>query len=150
MKKNKLPKQTATPADPISSIRAPHRKPRLQRRTWILGFEPERSQVLADALAKVGHECRLGEAASDVIPVLREYRPDIIVIDMQDQPDRGRHTCQQLRAERATRQVPLVLVGLSDAEEIEKTDNAVTGPTRRYALPVETPSVINAILVELH
>ena len=62
----------------------------------------------------------------------------------------GWHVASQLRADRSTRQLPIVLVGLSTPDEIERTDNHVTGPTRRYMLPLDTPSVLNAILAELH
>jgi CheY-like chemotaxis protein len=141
--------QTAKPGEPVSSLRAPT-KPRLSRNVWLIGFHPERLAVVAAALAAAGHEYRTAETSSELAPNLRDFRPDLIVIDMAEQPDRGRHTGQQLRADRATRQVPIVLTGLAIKEEADKSDKQITGPTRRYVLPLDAPSVVNAILAELH
>ena len=141
--------QTAKPGDPVSALRAPT-KPRLARNVWLIGFNADRLGVLGKALTAAGHEFRTAETSNELAPNLREFRPDLIVIDMQEQPERGRHTGQQLRADRATRQVPIVLVGLAIKEEADKSDKQVTGPTRRYVLPLDAPSVVNAILAELH
>ncbi len=141
--------QTARPGDPVSAVRAP-KAPRLARKVWLLGPEISRLTVLANALHAAGHEWRIAEVSTELAQQLRDFRPDLIVVDMQDQPERGRHTGQQLRADRATRQLPIVLAGLSVKEEADKSDKQITGPTRRYVLPVDAPSVINAILAELH
>ena len=140
--------QAGTPGQPVSTVRKP-KDPLIARKAWIIGGHKERIAVAAQALTTAGHELRTAETSSELAPSLREFRPDIIIIDMQDFPDRGRHVASQLRADRSTRQLPIVLVGLSTSEEIEKTDNHVTGPTRRYTLSLDAPSVLNAILVEL-
>jgi CheY-like chemotaxis protein len=115
---------------------------------WIFGPSPERTAVAIDALTKAGHEAKAGETGVELAPSLRDYRPDLIVIDMQDAPERGRHLGVQLRADRATRQLPIVLVGIT-GEEGHKAERAVQGPTRRYALGLTAPSVLNALIVEL-
>jgi hypothetical protein len=51
-----------------------------------------------------------------------------VVIDMADQADRGKHVAVQLRADRGTRQLPIVLVGVASADG-PKLDRAV--PDRR-------------------
>ena len=132
---------------PWSSVRIAQAPP-IQRRVWIFGSNPERIQTAIDALAKAGHEAKAGEAGVELAPSLRDYRPDLIVIDMQDAPDRGRHLGIQLRADRATRQLPIVLVGIR-GEEGHKAEKAIQGPTRRYALGLTAPSVLNALIVEL-
>ena len=55
---------------------------------------------------------------------------------------------EKLRADRATRQLPIILVGLH-GEEAQKADRAVPGPTRRYVHSLDTPSVLNSLVVEL-
>ena len=142
-------RQTSTPGQPLSTVRKP-KDPLIARKAWIIGSNEQRIAVAAQALTAAGHELRTAETSSELAPTLREFRPDVIIIDLQENPDRGRHACSQLRADRATRQVPIVLVGLNDPEEIERTDNHVTGPTRRYTLPLDAPSVLNAILAELY
>ena len=109
---------------------------------------PQDLTAASDALTKAGHEAKAGEAGVELAPSLRDYRPDLIVIDMQDAPDRGRHLGIQLRADRATRQLPIVLVGIK-GEEGHKAERAIQGPTRRYALGLTAPSVLNALIAEL-
>jgi CheY-like chemotaxis protein len=93
---------------------------------------------------------KLGETTAELAPVVKDLRPDLIVIDLQDQPERGRHVAVQLRADRATRQLPIVLVGPRPKDaEAEKADRQVTGPTRRYLRPLDHPSVLSALVVEL-
>ena len=133
---------------PTSSVRI-KRKPVVPRRVWILGSTAKRSAPAEAALADAGHDVRVAEQGSELAPALREFRPDLIVIDMQEHPDRGRHVAGQLRADRSTRQLPIILVGMGNGEEAMKADKTVTGPTRRYVLPLDAPSVVSAIVAEL-
>ncbi|MDJ0975574.1 MAG: hypothetical protein QNJ98_14020 [Planctomycetota bacterium] len=133
---------------PTSSVRT-KREPVIVRKVWILGGNEKRVGAALKTIGDAGHDVRSGEPGGELAPALREFRPDIIVIDMQDGPDRARHVVGQLRADRSTRQLPIILVGAGNGEEAEKTDKAVTGPTRRYVLPLDAPSVLAAIVAEL-
>ncbi len=135
------------PVEP-SSVRV-QKTPLIQRRVWVLGLDPKRLEAAVAAIEAAGHQCRSAEPGSEIAPVLREFRPDLIVIDMQDQHDRARHVASQLRADRATRQLPIIMTGVGAGAEAVKTDESVTGPTRRYVLPLDAPSVLGAIVCEL-
>lgn len=132
---------------PWSSVRVAT-KPPIVRRVWIFGPDPKRVEVAIQALAKAGHEGKAGETGVELAPTMRDFRPDMIVIDMQDAPDRGKHLAIQLRADRATRQLPIVLVGIK-GEEGHRAERAVQGPTRRYANSLDSLSVLNALICEL-
>ncbi len=136
------------PGAPVSSVRETQ-KPIISRKVWILNADPERQAVAVEAISQAGHEIRTAATSNELAMNLREFRPDIIIIDMQQEPDRGRHTASQLRADRATRQLPIFLVGLSKPDEIERSDKSITGPTRRYAGILSSPTVLNSILAEL-
>jgi CheY-like chemotaxis protein len=131
-----------------SSLRAP-RAPIIPRKIWILGSNQVRIVRLTEAVEAAGHQVRTAETSGELTPALREFRPDLIVIDMEEHPDRGRHVAMQLRADRATRQLPIVLVGAGPKQPVAAGDKTITGPTRRYRLPMDAPSVVNAILTEL-
>ncbi len=131
-----------------SSVRVNGVPPTLPRKIWLLGLHPERLQNAATAITSVGHEARVGEPGGEVAPTLKDYKPDVIVIDMAEAPDRGRHFATQLRADRATRQLPIILVGVTP-EEAPKSDRTVTGPTRRYANHLDTASVLNSLICDL-
>lgn len=139
----------STPTEPYrpSSVRV-SRPPFMARRLWILGFEPARIQRAVSVIENVGHRVRHCEPGGELGNTIRDFRPDVIVIDMAEQPERGRHAAVQLRADRATRQLPIVLVGVTP-DEASKSDKTITGPTRRYMHPLDAPSVLNALLVDL-
>ncbi len=124
------------------------RAPIIPRKVWLLGSNEKRIAAAVGALEGAGHAVRTAETSGELTPALREFRPDLIVIDMQDHPDRGRHVAMQLRADRATRQLPIVLVG-AKKEHMGTAEKPITGPTRRYRLPMDAPSVLNAIVAEL-
>lgn len=140
--------QSAKPGDPVSTLRTA-KPPRLARNVWIFGFDAERIRLATEVLEGVGHKVKSSESSNELSQNLREFRPDLIVLDMQDHPERVRHAGAQFRADRATRQLPIVMVGLATKEESDKADKQVTGPTRRYVLPLDAPTVLNAVLVEL-
>ena len=130
-----------------SSIRTP-KTPIIARKVWILATASKRVDAAVAAIEAAGHEVRTAESGAELAPALREFRPDLIVIDMADQPDRGRHVAMQLRADRATRQLPIILVAAKDVS-LTQGDKTITGPTRRYALGLDAPSVLNAVVTEL-
>ena len=130
-----------------SSVRTP-RKPLIPRKVWILSAAVERVATAVAAIEAAGHQVRTAASGAELAPALREFRPDLIVIDMADQPDRGRHVATQLRADRATRQLPIILVGARDVD-MAQPEKQITGPTRRYTLPMDAPSVLNALCTEL-
>jgi CheY-like chemotaxis protein len=118
------------------------------RKVWILGCDSGRVGNAVTYLMKKGHVARGGEPGGDVGAALRTERPDLVVIDLETEGDRGRHVAVQLRADRGTRQLPIVLVGVR-SNEGPKVDRAVPGPTRRYAGTLNQPTVLEAIYKDL-
>jgi len=135
-------------ADLVGSSVRGRKAPPMPRRVWILGFDKERIQRATAAIEGAGHRVRSCEPGGDLGTTIRDFRPDVVVIDMQDHPERGRHAATQLRADRATRQLPIILVAVT-GDERTRSDKAVTGPTRRYTLGLDAASVMNAIVVDL-
>ncbi len=86
--------------------------PAVTRRVWILGCDRPRIDAAVGFLQKAGHDARGAEPGADVGATLRTVRPDLVVIDLASDGDRGKHVAVQLRADRATRQLPIVLVGV--------------------------------------
>src|SRR5262245_37246415 len=122
--------------------------PVVTRKVWILGCDASRLGSAVTFLQKAGHDARGAEPGADVGAALRTERPDLVVIDLGCEADRGRHVAVQLRADRATRQLPIVLVGVS-SQDGPKVDRAVPGPTRRYAGSLDSNSVLEAIAKDL-
>lgn len=119
------------------------------RKVWVLGCDMARVSVAVQYLLKAGHDAKGGEPGGDVGTALRTERPELVVIDMASEPERGRHLAVQLRADRGTRQLPIVMVAVSSSSEGSKVDRAVPGPTRRYAGGLESLTVLEAIVKDL-
>lgn len=145
------PEEAARLGTQPSSVRAPLGKPLISRRVWVLGTDPGRIAAAQAALTAAGHQVQTADTMTEIPPALKEFRPDLIVIDLQDQPERGRHIALQLRADRATRQLPIVLAGARPPKDADadKADRTVTGPTRRYMRSLDHPTVLRALVVEL-
>ena len=139
--------QSSEKIRPASSLRTP-RPPLIPRRVWLLGVQSPRVDVMVKALEGAGHEVRTAATGAELAPSLRDFRPHLIIIDMEGEHDKGRHIAAQLRADRATRQVPIVLVGARGVK-LKSADKPITGPSRRYTGALDAPSVINAVLTEL-
>ena len=118
------------------------------RKVWVLGCNAERVASAVAYLTKAGHQARGGEPGGDVGAALRAERPDLVVIDVAEEAERGRHVAVQLRADRGTRQLPIVLVGVASSDG-PKFDRAVPGPTRRYAGGLDQATVLEAIAKDL-
>jgi CheY-like chemotaxis protein len=122
--------------------------PIVMRKVWILGCDAGRLGSAVQFLQKAGHDARGAEPGADVGAALRTERPDLVVIDLGCEADRGKHVAVQLRADRATRQLPIVLVGVT-SQDGPKVDRVVPGPTRRYAGSLDSGSVLEAIAKDL-
>jgi len=142
------PRKKAAPAAPPRVARYTPSSAVVSRKVWILGCEPTRVASAVAYLIKKGHDARGGEPGGDVGAALRTERPDLVVIDMDLQGERGKHVAVQLRADRGTRQLPIVLVGVASSDG-PKLDRAVPGPTRRYAGALDATSVLEAIFKDL-
>ncbi len=142
------PKKPSAPPAPARVARYTVNKAILARKVWILGCEEPRIVSAVAYLRKAGHDARGGEPGGDIGTALRTERPDLVVIDMAAEADRGKHVAVQLRADRGTRQLPIVLVGVASSEG-PKLDRAVPGPTRRYAGALDSASVLEAIVKDL-
>src|SRR5262245_53942103 len=114
------------------------------RKVWILGTENARISTAIEFLAKRGHTARGAEPGGGFGRTSRPDGPDAVLIDMESDGDRGRHGAVQPRADRGTRQLPIVLVGVASPEG-PKLDRLVPGPTRRYAGSLSSSSVLEAI-----
>ncbi len=141
--RKKLPAPPAPRVARFGSTRA-----LVARKVWVLGCDMGRVSVAVQYLLKAGHDAKGGEPGGDVGTALRTERPELVVIDMASEPERGRHLAVQLRADRGTRQLPIVMVAVSSSEG-SKVDRAVPGPTRRYAGGLESGTVLEAIVKDL-
>lgn len=155
MPRSAAPKPRKKPSPHPIPVQAPSRVARfgssralVARKVWVLGCDMGRVSIAVQYLIKAGHDAKGGEPGGDVGTALRTERPELVVIDMASEPERGRHLAVQLRADRGTRQLPIVMVAVASSDG-PKVDRAVPGPTRRYAGGLESLTVLEAIVKDL-
>ena len=78
-------------------------------------------EVMEAHLRIAGYEVILAHGGEDALQLSREQQPDLILLDVRMQGMSGYTVCTQLRAQEATRHIPVVMVtGLDSDEERQK------------------------------
>jgi two-component system phosphate regulon response regulator PhoB len=103
--------------EPAGSEPSPAPDPERPTRILIASKDAAIGPVLERALSAAGHEVLLVAGGNVALDVLRASPlPDLLLLDL-DLPDiRGTEVCRILRAERATRALPIVVVTSKDSE----------------------------------
>ncbi|HEX7671333.1 MAG TPA: response regulator transcription factor [Polyangiaceae bacterium] len=92
---------------------APHQPARI----LIASNDPAIGPVLARALTAAGHEVQSVSEGRAALELLRAPPlPDLLLLDLELPDLRGTEVCRTLRAERATRTLPIVVVTSKDSE----------------------------------
>ncbi len=94
-------------------------------RLFLIHWLPIEAQALASRLRDEGWEVAIEtEDGATAVRRISDHPPDVVVIDLEHLPSHGRETADALRRLKATRFVPLVLVG-GEGETLQKTRNRV-------------------------
>lgn len=111
----------------------------------ILDDEVSMTSLLLNFLGRVGYSCV--RAVSDptlVFPVIDEYAPDLLLLDLTMPHVHGLQVLEQLRAARAARGFP-VLVLTADATPENKRKALAAGATDLLAKPFDTSEILMRI-----
>src|SRR5688572_22797675 len=87
----------------------------------VLVIEDERDirEVLAFNLKEAGHEVLAASEAREGLRLARDRKPDLVLLDLMlpDQP--GTEVCRQLKADGATRDIPVIML-TAKGQEIDR------------------------------
>lgn len=132
----------------------------MKKKVLIVDDDPVMSFVCQRLLTKHGYDSELAPDGARALELLPQYQPDCILLDLMMPKVNGTNFLQQLRAQEAYRQVPVVvLTNVAVPTMIEQAANA--GATRvldkskfnpvaviellRALLHAESPRAINAL-----
>ena len=91
------------------------------------------------------YEVRTENKGSRTLTIAKEFRPDLILLDILMQDMEGGEVASQLKDDAVTRKIPIVfLTGVVKKEEVEKSDGDIGGYFF-IAKPVSTEELINQI-----
>ena len=88
----------------------------------IVDDDPEVLGTVWRALSREGHEIQLSESAVQAWPIIREHRPDLIVLDIMMPEQDGLSFCEEIRAETQFRTIPILFLSAK-----WRTDDIVRG-----------------------
>ena len=108
----------------------------------VLVVEDDRSlrEFYKTVLRGAGYEVGAVEDGTDALRRLEEWRPDAIVLDLALPQLNGRELHQELRANRSTRQIPIVVVSGTDTSDLKPGDFAAI-----LQKPVDPSALIDAV-----
>ncbi|MBI5367775.1 MAG: hybrid sensor histidine kinase/response regulator [Planctomycetes bacterium] len=78
--------------------------------------------LLADLLSVAGHTARVANSGAQALALAAEQTPDLVLLDIMMPGMDGYQVCRKLRAEAATRLVPVVMV-----TALRETDDRIAG-----------------------
>ncbi|MBE8997149.1 MULTISPECIES: response regulator [unclassified Nostoc] len=109
------------------------------------------------AIAKLGLEMAAGwnvltaSSGQEALKVAATYKPDVILLDMMMPDMDGRATLQQLKANPATKKIPVILLTakLQQSDRESFTDMDVAAIFAKPFRPLKLAEQINEVLVAL-
>jgi CheY-like chemotaxis protein len=91
-------------------------QPRSARRVLVVDDEPNILYALEETVRDLGFECIAACDGEDALVIARGARPDLIITDVIMPRLNGYELCERLKADAATRDIPVVMVTVRAGE----------------------------------
>jgi CheY-like chemotaxis protein len=123
-----------------------------QRKVLLIDDSEVTLQVIADVLAGAGYDVRSSTEVLDLGSVLGEWRPDVILTDVNMPGMSGVELCRRLKSSYETAHVPVVLYSALAPADLEvlarecEADAFLSKSSELEALPKELADLIDQSL----
>jgi DNA-binding response OmpR family regulator len=120
-------------------------------RVLIADDNQQNAELLEAHLDGTGYETRIATNGDETVRMAKEWRPDVVLLDVMMPKLSGFEVCQQLRADPATRQAGVLMVtALDQPTDIERavevgTDDFVTRPINKTELLLRVRALLGAV-----
>ena len=133
-------KENGIPTDALESGR---------RKALIVDDDEELVELIRDALEADGRfEIRVANNGFDAGMMVREYHPDVIVLDVMLPDINGKEVCQRVRSDNALDDVKIICIsGMVEQDKIE--DLKASGANEFMQKPFEVENLIERICMLL-
>lgn len=114
----------------------------------VVDDNPTNIQVLFDVLSEMGYRVAIAKSGDAALQRLQSYHPDIILLDVMMPGIDGFETCRQLKADPATRDIPVIfMTALSDL--VDKVKGLSLGAVDYITKPIQHEEALARIRVHL-
>lgn len=114
----------------------------------IIADEPDKIEILTRVLTEAGYIVESVAGGEVALQLVRESRPDLILLDMKLSDMDGCEVCQRLNASHKTSGIPVIfLVSMERPEEKDKAFAA--GGTDCLAIPLHAQEILARVAAHL-
>ncbi|MBU7582275.1 MAG: response regulator [Nostoc sp. TH1S01] len=114
----------------------------------VVDDNPTNIQVLFDVLTGIGYRVAIAKSGEAALQRLQSYHPDIILLDVMMPGIDGFETCQRLKANSATCDIPVIfMTALSDS--VDKVKGLSLGAVDYITKPIQHEEALARIRVHL-
>ena len=120
-------------------------------RVLIVDDNPQNAELLEAHLDGVGYDIRIAVNGEDALRDARDWKPDVILLDVMMPKLSGFDVCRRLREDPATGKVGVLMVtALDQPTDIERaveagTDDFITRPVNKTELLLRVGSLLHAV-----
>jgi two-component system alkaline phosphatase synthesis response regulator PhoP len=120
-------------------------------RVLIADDNPQNAELLDAHLDGTGYETRVAANGEETIRLAREWKPDVILLDIMMPKLSGFEVCKRLRADPTTRDAGVLMVtALDQPTDVERavevgTDDFVTRPINKTELVLRVKALLAAL-----
>jgi len=114
----------------------------------VVDDQPANLTVLGDLLEPAGYELLSATSSDDALRIARKAYPDLILLDIVMPGTDGLETCRRLRADPATRDIPVIFI-TGRAELTARVEGFRTGGVDYIVKPFETAEVLARVQTQL-
>ena len=130
----------------------PLKKPACPPRVLIADDNPQGVELLEAYLSSSGYEIKTAADGEETLRQVKEWQPDLILLDIMMPKISGFEVCKRLRAEVATRDIAVLMItALDQPSDMERaveagTDDFLTKPINKTELLMRVRSVLKSRL----